>query len=218
MDFFKSLSNSFDPSQNGLSNAIDPNKNGLSNALTNSFDPNKNGVVTKLSTDSNIGNIIQLVNNNNTFKNLNTNNLNGLVSQITNDLSPQNINNTITTNINPQQITKTIINDPTLNKIIAPVKPIIKPVIEKTVNPIIDNLPTTIKPKDIVNSSITIGNQAGVAIIDKASEIGDTILSVFSPIPIISSDNTITYIIIGSLLIGMYLFIPNKKKIIKSNN
>ena len=57
MDFFKSLSNSFDPSQNGLSNA-----------LTNSFDPNKNGLVTKLSTNSNIGNIIQLVNNSNTFK------------------------------------------------------------------------------------------------------------------------------------------------------
>ena len=93
----------------------------------------------------------------------------------------------------------------------------IKPIIDKNVNPIIDNLPTTIKPNDIANSSITIGNQAGVAIIDKASEIGDTILSVFSPIPIISSDFTITYIIIGSLLIGMYLFIPNKK-IIKSNN
>ena len=46
----------------------------------------------------------------NTFKNLNTNNLNGLVTQITNDLSHQNINNTISTSIYPKQITKTIIN------------------------------------------------------------------------------------------------------------
>ena len=90
--------------------------------------------------------------------------------------------------------------------------------IQKTVNLIVDNLPETITPSHIVYSSITIGNQAGVAIIDKASEIGDTIMSVFSPIPTTTNNNTLTYIIIGSLLIGMYVFIPNKKKIINSNN
>ena len=73
--------------KNGIANAIDPQKHGLTNAI----DPNKNGLVTKLSSDSNLASIIKLVNWNNTFKpfqNLNTSNLNGLVSQITNNLSP----------------------------------------------------------------------------------------------------------------------------------
>ena len=123
MDFLKSILNSFDPSQNGLSNE-----------LSNSFDPNKNGSVTKLSSDSTLTSIKQLLNNSNSniFKSFqNTNNLNGLVSQIPTDLSPQNINNTITTSINPKETVKTIINDPNLNKIIAPVQPIIEPVIQK---------------------------------------------------------------------------------------
>ena len=102
-----------------------------------------------------------------------------MVSQTTSDLSPQNVNKTITTSINPKEIAKTIINDPNLNKVLAPVQQIIKPIIQKTVNPIDDNLPKTIKPSDIVYRSITIGNEAGVAIIDKSSEIGDTIVSVF---------------------------------------
>ena len=54
-----------------------------------------------------------------------------MIIQITNDLSPQHENHTITTKINPEEITKTIINDPNLNKILAPIQPILKPIIEK---------------------------------------------------------------------------------------
>ena len=64
MDFLKLLSNSFDPSQNGLSNAIDPNNNGYSNA----FDPTKNELVTKIFTNLILASITQLPNNSNTFK------------------------------------------------------------------------------------------------------------------------------------------------------
>ena len=78
--------------------------------------------------------------------------------------------NTITKSINPPKKAKTLINDPNLNKVLAPVQPIIKPKIQKTLNPIFDNLPETIKSSDIFHSSITIGNRAGVAIIDKASK------------------------------------------------
>ena len=55
---------------------------------------------------------------------------------------------------------------------LSPIQPVIN-----TINTIVDNLPTSIKPNDIVNSSVNIGNQTGVAIIDKASDIRDTILS-----------------------------------------
>ena len=96
------MSISFDPSQDGVAAVFDPNKNGLTNALTNLFDPNKNAFVTKFSIDSNIDSFIKSTNNNNTFKNLNTNNWNGFVTQITNDLSPQNVKITITKSINPK--------------------------------------------------------------------------------------------------------------------
>ena len=47
---------------------------------------------------------------------------------------------------------------------------------------------------------LLIKNQAGVAIIDKASKIGDTIMSVFLPISTTTTNNnTLTYFIIGLL-------------------
>ena len=66
-----------------------------------------------------------------------------MVTQISNDLSPQNVNITIKTSINSKEIGKTIINDPNLNKILAPVQPIM----QKTVNPIIDNFSDAINKK-----------------------------------------------------------------------
>ena len=65
------------------------------------------------------------------------------------------------------------------------VQPTIKPIIQNTVNPIIYYLPDTFEPFDIVSSSITVGNHAGVAVIYKESELGDTIMSVFQPLPIL---------------------------------
>ena len=105
-----------------------------------------------------------------------------------------------------------------MNKILVPVQPIINPIIQETVNPSVDNLSETIKPSDIVYSSMTIGAQAGVTVIDKASELVDSILSVLSSIPTIINDDTFKYIIVSSILLSVYLFIPNKKKILKSNN
>ena len=52
--------------------------------------------------------------------------MNVLVSQITNDLSTQNVNHIVTTSINPNKRAKTIINDPNLNQVLAPIQPIIK--------------------------------------------------------------------------------------------
>ena len=86
--------------------------------MSNLFDPIKIRLVTKLSTVSNLASIIQLVNKNNTFKsfyNLNSNKLNGLVSQIINIWSPQNVNYAIRTSRNPKEIAKTIINNPNLS-------------------------------------------------------------------------------------------------------
>ena len=45
-----------------------------------------------------------------------------MISQLINDLSPQDKN--------PQQIAKTIINDQNLNKLLALIQPIIKPIIK----------------------------------------------------------------------------------------
>jgi len=122
--------------------------------------------------------------------------------RLKNDLSPNNITHTINTNINPKRITRQIINDPTLNKIIKPVQPTIQPIIKTTVEPIVNNLPTTINQTDLIDSSLIIGNQ-----------ITDSISEAILPSKKLASDNTTLYIIIGAVLIGIYAFITNKKTV-----
>ena len=41
-------------------------------------------------------------------------------------------------------------------------------------SPITENLPTTVNAYAFDNSSITVGNQKGVAIVDTANKLGDT--------------------------------------------
>jgi hypothetical protein len=188
--------NALDPTLNGFVTKLDPTKNGFVTKL----DPTKNGFSDKLLNDPNI----QKIANNGTvkqvFQNLDPKNVKSLIDKIKNDLKPQNVNHTVNNSINPKETTKEIINDPTLNKILNPVKPYIQPTINKVVNPIVDNLSTTISPNDLVNSGITIANQ---------------VIKALEPTKTVKTDNTIIYLIIGGILAGIYIFVPNKKKIIK---
>ena len=81
---------------------------------------------------------------------------------------------------------------------------------EETIMSVFSPIPTTLTNNTL--SYIII-----ISVIDKANEKVDTIMSVFLPIPTTTKKNTLTYINILSLFIGMYLFISNKKKTLKSN-
>ena len=74
-------------------------------------------------------------------------------------------------------------------------------IIKKIVDPIVNKLPTTINPTDITNSSIEITNQ-----------VGGAINNALKP-SIKTTDNISLYILIGTALLGMYFFLPNKKKV-----
>ena len=91
----------------------------------------------------------------------------------------------------------TPINQP---NILSPIPTIqnLQPIIDKTVDPIVNNLPTTINPSDVVKSGITISNQ---------------IISSITPTIKPKIDNTTLYLIIFGVVIGVYVFVPNKKKI-----
>ena len=168
-----------------IENALDPNKNGF----VNSLDPTKNGLSSSIVNNPDIQKII---NNGSTVKqvisNVNPNNLNNLINQIKSEIS----------NPNPKEITKQIINDPTINQIIKPVQPTLQPIINKIVDPIVNNLPTTINPSDVIKSGVTISNQ---------------IISSITPTIKPKIDNTTLYLIIFGVVIGVYVFVPNKKKI-----
>ena len=179
------IENALDPNKNGFVNSLDPTKNGF----VNSLDPTKNGLSSSIVNNPDIQKII---NDGSTVKqvisNVNPNNLNNLINQIKSEIS----------NPNPKEITKQIINDPTINQIIKPVQPILQPIINNTVDPIVNNLPTTINPSDVVKSGITISNQ---------------IISSITPTIKPKIDNTTLYLIIFGVVIGVYVFVPNKKKI-----
>ena len=189
-----------DPNKNGFIDTLDPTKNGLVNTL----DPTKNGLANTILNDPNIKSISNNATVKQVFKNINPNNINGIISQLTNELSPQHITHTIN-NINPKEITTQIINDPNLNKIIKPIQPTLQPIVKQTVNPIVDNLPTDLQINNVVDSGIKISNQ-----------VGSAINNVLSPSFKSQKDNSMIYLIIGGILIGIYLFIPDKKKL-KSN-
>ena len=180
------IENALDPNKNGFVNSLDPTKNGF----VNSLDPTKNGLSSSIVNNPDIQKII---NDGSTIKqvisNVNPNNLNNLINQIKSELSK---------NPNPKEITKQIINDPTLNQITKPIQPILQPIINKTVDPIVNNLPTTINPSDVVKSGVTISNQ---------------IISSITPTIKPKIDNTTLYLIIFGVVIGVYVFVPNKKKI-----
>jgi len=157
-----------------IENALDPTKNGLSSSIVNNPD------IQKIIND---GSTVKQV-----ISNVNPNNLNNLINQIKSELS----------NPNPKEITKQIINDPILNQITKPIQPTLQPIINKTVDPIVNNLPTTINPSDVVKSGVTISNQ---------------IISSITPTIKPKIDNTTLYLIIFGVVIGVYVFVPNKKKI-----
>ena len=182
----QAASNALDPTKNGVSNALDPTKNGVSNAL----DPTKNGI----SKNQDIQNLI----NNKAIDQIsqNTKNINDTINKLKWEFSPQNITNTFNHNINPKEITKQIINDPTLNKITKPVQPTLQPIINKTLYPIVDKLPTTIQPKDVTKSGIDITNK---------------VVSSLTPTPKPITNNTTLYLIVAGVLAGVYFLVPNKK-------
>jgi len=176
-----------------IENALNPNTNGLTNDLnvvSDALNPTKNGLSSSIVNNPEIQKII---NNGSTVKqvisNVNPNNLNNLINQIKSELSK---------NPNPKEITKKIINDPTINQIIKPVQPTLQPIIDKTVDPIVNNLPTSTNPSDVVKSGVTISNQ---------------IISSITPTIKPKIDNTTLYLIIFGVVIGVYVFVPNKKKI-----
>jgi len=179
------IENALDPNKNGFVNSLDPTKNGL----VNSLDPTKNGLSSSIVNNPDIQKII---NDGSTIKqvisNVNPNNLNNLINQIKSEIS----------NPNPKEITKKIINDPTINQIIKPVQPTLQPIINKIVDPIVNNLPTSTNPSDVVKSGVTISNQ---------------IISSITPTIKPKIDNTTLYLIIFGVVIGVYVFVPNKKKI-----
>jgi hypothetical protein len=147
MDFF-----------NSIGNALNPNTNGLTTSINNNSDIQK--IITSL---NGIGNNSTVKN---IFQNTNPHNINNFLDKLKHDLAPNNITHTFNTSINPKDITKTIITDPTINKILIPVQPTLQPIMKQIVDPIVNKLPTTINPTDITNSSIEITNQVGGAIND----------------------------------------------------
>jgi len=76
-----------DPNKNGFIDTLDPTKNGLVNTL----DPAKNGLANTILNDPNIKSISNNATVKQVFKNINPNNINGIIAQLTNELSPQHI-------------------------------------------------------------------------------------------------------------------------------
>ena len=197
MNFFNDIGNALNPNTNGLTNSINNTNQAAANALnpnTNGFiktlDPTQNGI----SKNQDIQNLI----NNNAIHQIsqNTKNINDTINKLKWEFSPQNITKTINHNINPKEITKQIINDPTLNKITKPVQPTLQPIINKTLYPIVDKLPTTIQPKDVTKSGIDITNK---------------VVSSLTPTPKPITNHTTLYLIVAGVLAGVYFLVPNKK-------
>ena len=179
------MTNSINNTNQAAANALNPNTNGFIKTL----DPTQNGI----SKNQDIQNLI----NNNAIHQIsqNTKNINDTINKLKWEFSSQNITNTFN-NINPKEITKQIINDPTLNKITKPVQPTLQPIINKTLYPIVDKLPTTIQPKDVTKSGIDITNK---------------VVSSLTPTPKPITNNTTLYLIVAGVLAGVYFLVPNKK-------
>ena len=197
MNFFNDIGNALNPNTNGLTNSI----NNTNQATVNALNPNTNGFIKTLDpTQNGISknqDIQNLINNNAIHQiSQNTKNINDTINKLKWEFSPQNITNTFNHNINPKEITKQIINDPTLNKITKPVQPTLQPIINKTLYPIVDKLPTTIQPKDVTKSGIDITNK---------------VVSSLTPTPKPITNNTTLYLIIAGVLGGVYFLVPNKK-------
>ena len=223
MNFFNDIGNALNPNTNGLTNsinntnqaaanALNPNTNGLTNSINNTnqaaanarnpntngfiktLDPTQNGVASSITKNQDIQDLI----NNNAINQISqtTKNINDTINKLKWEFSPQNITKTINHNINPKEITKQIINDPTLNKITKPVQPTLQPIINKTLYPIVDKLPTTIQPKDVTKSGIDITNK---------------VVSSLTPTPKPITNHTTLYLIVAGVLAGVYFLVPNKK-------
>ena len=217
------------PKNTGLINALDPNKNGFTNAFSN-LDPKKNGLKVAL---DNLENHMQKLDPN---KNGASNAFNPHKNGFVNALDPKKIETQINKELNkisptlnlpkpppppksPQDIMKEIekhIIKPIDIKIIKPfekdvIKPFEKDVIKGFEKDIIKGFEKDIIKgfeKDIINPSKTIFDNIG-DVFDSMVEGGEQQTKTNTN----SSDNTITYVLIGAtVLIGMYFFIPNKVK------
>ena len=181
-----------DPTKNGFTEKLDPNKTGFINAL----DPTKNGFADKLLNDKGIKNVIKIGNdavNNDSIKSIynNVKNVDALINQIKIDLSkPQKFN--------PKETTKQVLQDPTIKEITKPVQPYIDQQ-QHNINSVVDNLPETTKPQDLINSGLKIGDQVVTAINN------------FINPKIEQPDYTMTYLIIGAIIIGGVIILKKKK-------